>query len=313
MTEILPGPLLSIVGPTATGKTSLALSLSTFDIVKKLFAGVVIISADSRQVYKGIEIVSGADMPENVTIHGVSMIAPDQDWSLAHFQKFALPIIYQAWSENKLSVIVGGTGLYHDRLFAQELQDQLGPDFALRENLDQMTLTEMQKLAEVKDGRAFAEMTEDDKSNKRRLVRLIEKFDSRLTSAHLNNETYQVVAPSQLIRVGLTDEIENIEQKIKLRVIDRLEQGAIAEIEKLRTDYPNKKLPIFSATGVKEINSYLDEKIDYRTLISMWTVRERQYAKRQMTWFKKSPGIEWFKASDLQLTTKVKSYLEKSL
>jgi tRNA dimethylallyltransferase len=250
-------PLISIVGPTATGKSKCALTIAEKMLVEGYFSTVAIISADSRQVYQGLEIVSGADIPADyelavveidhsyphfvkktiygeVQLHGLSMIAPTVSWSLADFQKFALKVINETWRHGGLPLVVGGTGLYHQRLFAEELAELPGPNSQLREQVSTLSLAELQQQVLTTFPSIYSSMTIDDQHNRRRLIRVLEKGDSESTerlspqpSTAANgaaSAATSITQPSWHCTLGLTDTIEHIEPRITLRVDERLKQ-----------------------------------------------------------------------------------------
>lgn len=305
-----PRPLLSIVGPTATGKSGLAFILAERLLAEGYFPTVALISADSRQVYRGLEIVSGADIPADfevavsdsqlphfvkktiygeVQLHGVSMIEPTTDWSLASFQQFALPVIYETWRHGGLPIVVGGTGLYHQRLFADELASLPGPDEQLRAEVAKLSVVELQQRVQETYPAEYAALTRDDQHNARRLIRVLEKSQVTVTEAPST-----ITPPTSHYTIGLNDTIEQIEQKIALRVADRLKLGAVQEVQQLLVSFGHLDLPVLSATGVKELALFIQEKIELDECRELWTRRERQYAKRQQTWWKKNQAGWWF-------------------
>lgn len=312
--------LISIVGPTATGKTNLALTVAE-KIGLSNFTGVDIISADSRQVYKGLEIISGADIPEGfeldatgsffekdkVCLFGLSMLDPDKEWSVGQFQEWAQKIIEESWQNSRLPIVVGGTGLYHKQLWQEDQRLQVPPNVEVRERAENLSLEELQNWLKELDEQTFELMNHSDQLNPRRLVRKIELLIAE------ENEEVSVASKDQLdfhhIVVGLTDELETLEHKIGLRVEERFKAGAIQELEKIVVSFPDQKLPIFSSTGVKPLLGYMSEQIDKETCLEMWWRQERQYAKRQLTWWKKQEGVKWFAVSSSHTEEEVLHYL----
>jgi tRNA dimethylallyltransferase len=315
---MLSRPLISIVGPTATGKSGFAFALADRLLLEGYFSSVAIISADSRQVYRGLEIVSGADVPAEfelavaeldqpythfvkktiygeVQLHGVSIIEPTTEWSLAAFQQFALGVINRTWQHGGLPIVVGGTGLYHARLFAPELAELAGPDEQLRQQVAELSLTELQQLVTEQWPAEYAALTRDDQHNPRRLIRLLEK--KQAASKTQLSAQLEVVQPTLHLTLGLTDTIEHIEQKIAQRVAERLNLGAIGEVQTLLAQVGTQDLLVLSATGVKELSLLVQEKIDLDQCRELWVKRERQYAKRQQTWWKKNSAGIWFDVS----------------
>lgn len=296
--------LTFIVGTTATGKSARALQLATA-------TPSIILSADSRQVYSDIPILSGADIQADWTqtsstnthyryfqtpiteVHGVSIIDKQDEWSVAHFRQLAEECFIKAQQEFKQLIIVGGTGLYHRSLFLDESQLYQPPNTVLRAQLEQYSIEELQELAEQKidDARLF--FNDSDWQNPRRLVRFLEKqvtvFDKKpkVTKPSLFDQA------DRIKWVGLQISKELLEVRIKQRVVQRIELGAIQEVERLRWTEQFETLPISTTLGIKQILLYLDEQISKEELIEMWSKKEFQYAKRQLTWFNKETQVQW--------------------
>lgn len=307
--------MISIVGPTAVGKTGFALDL--IDYIKSnselssQFAGFDVMSADSRQVYKDLAVISGADLPQDfqsegsyfikddIKIHGILMLNYQEEWSLAHFKKFAEKIIRNSWKQSRLPIVVGGTGLYHDHLFSDSSQIWIGPNEDIRKELDSFSVEELQKrLKEVNEDKFFS-MNNSDQNNPVRLIRAIEvAVGLQLVESGDDRKTEDIDFVH--LMVGLTDQLEPIEERIKQRVVERFENGAIQEVEEIQQksqDFPvNKQLT--TATGVKEIQAYLDGDVEKEQCLEKWSLREFQYAKRQLTWWKNKENIIWYKVSE---------------
>lgn len=308
--------VISILGPTATGKTA-----TTFAFVEavqrlKIYDLIRVISVDSRQVFEDIPIISGVDVPSQfhhhkessspyfshqkndsmVELHGIQMIRADAPWSLADFQNFALPLIYDTWQKSGLVVLVGGTGLYHQRLFSSQLKQHPGPNPELRKKLRHLPLSKLQTKAEQTDFESFSVLTESDKQNKRRLIRLIERAQKReIDPDDTAVDLEGVRTPETHVKVVLDADRGYISSKINQRVTKRIKQGAREEVSRLMKRYTDHTLPIFSATGVREVMTWINQEIDQNTCHTLWTIRERQYAKRQQTWFAKfAQDARWF-------------------
>lgn len=305
--------ILSVIGPTAVGKTTFALDLASqiLSSEKHNVAGVDLISVDSRQVYQGLEIVAGADVPPTfeqrqdsalsypffqaalVKLHGVSIIQPDEDWSLRHFQELALAVIELAENKQRLAILVGGTGFYHQHLFNQAAVLKVGPDQNIRNEAEAMSLAQLQAWAERVDVARFNCMNRSDRHNPRRLVRLIE-----LASVNKNSLSRHESPQHEQFYIGLKQDLQTLETKIKQRVEFRLKQGAIAQVQKLVKTYAKKSLPALSALGVQEIGQYLSGDISREECAKLWVLHELQYAKRQFSWWKKKQ-LRWFEIDDL--------------
>ncbi len=274
--------VLFVLGPTATGKTKLALKLA------RRFNG-ELISADSRQVYKGLDIATGKDYPPQgspLKIHGYDLVKPDEDWNVALFQDFAIKTIKQIQNRGKHPIVVGGTGLYIKSIL-EDFFHPTPPNHKLRQELDQLSVEELQSYLKKTDFKKFESMNHSDQNNPRRLIRAIE-----IVSSTPRKPPKQEKFDSLLI--GLTAPIEILEQRIKKRVLARLKQNPKKELEYLKSfELPPTASPATSL-GYQELDKYYSGSITKEELINLWTLHERQYAKRQLTWFKKQTNIHWF-------------------
>lgn len=305
--------IVSIVGPTASGKTSFALKVAS-DVLqgkrKYNYTGVDLISVDSRQVYKGLEILTGADVPENfekvtadstydfdffkhknldVILHGVSIIELNQEWSVAHFKNFATKIILQSFEQNRLPILIGGTGLYHQHLFNTDENLFVPPNQEIREKAHNMSVQELQQWLLETDKEKLESMNNSDMNNPRRLTRAIEILAGI-------PETIDVESlPTEVERVtfGMQEKLEELESKIKERVIQRFDQGAVSEVERLLQVCKTNNFPVCSTLGVSDIRDFLDGKVSEEVCKDNWALHEFQYAKRQLTWFNKQQDIIW--------------------
>jgi tRNA dimethylallyltransferase len=299
--------IVAVVGPTATGKTALALQLAEAVIDQSSHAGVLLISVDSRQVYKGLEVCTGVDVPEtwqevifceqpamqhstkSIFLMGTSLIQPTEEWSVAHFRNFALPLIQQAFKQKFFVILVGGTGLYHEHLFSTDPAIHTPPNEALRNQAAQLSLSELQAWVERDAEHLWQEMNADDRQNPRRLVRALEKqqYGEREDSTSELPEVLDVSEVSYFT-LGILDTLERIKVRITSRVTKRFLQGTIAEVERLVANYNDVtwKLPAFSSTGCRELRAYIEGLVEREQLLELWTRREVQYAKRQLTWWK---------------------------
>lgn len=261
--------ILIICGPTATGKTKLAAKLAG------KFSG-EIISADSRQVYRGMDIVTGKDRPKGVTIYGYDLVKPDQEFSVAHFVKYACTLINQI----RLPLIVGGTGLYLNSLVNPPPTLAVSPNWQLRKKLAKKQVEQLQQQFKKINSLRFERMNRSDRLNPRRLIRAIE--------VNLRGDSSQVPARSLLdekfdiLWIGLTADKKTLDRKIKDRVKQRVKAGAVEEWQQLKKIY-RPGLASMSALGYRHLPD-----------INKWIIAEQQYSRRQLTWFKTNKQIHWF-------------------
>lgn len=294
-----------IVGPTATGKTDLALSL--VPLLGKLpsVTGVDILSADSKQVYMGEDIVTGKDKDKykEVNVYGIDVVSPGEVWSLAHFVDYAKKILHQAQAKNRLVLIVGGTGQYLTSLMTVPATVAIPSNPTLRQELSQLTVPQLQQKLSSVDAKRLASMNHSDRLNPRRLVRAIEVASSNFQYPIANIPSTSRV--ENALWIGLRLSKIELEKRIKARVISRLEQGAIEETRNLISLYPNWTMEAKAAIGYQEILQFLNHEINREQLIALWTLHELQYSKRQRSWFKRVPSLHWFQADDPNLLTQV--------
>lgn len=311
-------PVIAIVGLTATGKTKTAQQIiqNLSQHAPNLYTSFVILSADSRQVYKGLEITTGADIPaqanpttspelpypffqetlptgHTISWHGSSILPPTQSWSVAEFRELAHAVFRSAQAHNQLVFVIGGTGLYHQAISDQTLSEMaIKPNPVIREKAETLSLIEMQTWLNDINPVVYASLNDSDRMNPRRLIRHIEKTVNAPTVA--SQPTFQEY---QLHTYGtqLTT-WEEIEANIAKRVKDRIEMGALQEVGML--DYAQLDPQARTTLGLREIHGFLESQYDLAALEQIWTLHEKQYAKRQLTWWKKRPEVSWFNPLD---------------
>ena len=296
--------LLIICGPTATGKTGLGLKLA-----KKLNGQ--IISADSRQVYLGMDIGTGKDLHliNNIKVWGYDLVKPDQDFSLAHFVKFARPLIKKIQAQKQLPILIGGTGLYLQAITKPIKTINIPPDPKLRQKLTSLTIKQLQtKLKKLNPDR-FNSMNHSDQHNPRRLIRAIEIQKSKTKKP----------SPPQLsldvLWLGLTAPKSVLDERIIKRVDQRFKLGAEKEVKKLLNSGYTWDLPAMSAMGYKQWQPYFENQASLEDVKQAWIKAEQQYLRRQLTWFKKQTNIHWFDITQRnlypKLATKVAAWYTK--
>ncbi len=260
--------VIAIVGPTASGKSALGNFLA-----QKLNGE--IISADSRQVYKGMHVISRAEAG-----HMVGIANPTKQYSAGEYQKAAAKIITQLHSKQVLPIVVGGTGFYADALLRGPLP-QVEPNTKLRLVLNKKSPKQL--LAQlVKLDPASAKRV--DPNNKVRLVRAIEIAKALGKVPEVNTETAYNV-----LWLGL-GQSKNLDAGVE----ERLKRGMVAEAKKLRKNLSKKR---YGELGFEFdlLAQYLDKKISKQELVALIANGERIYAKRQMRWFKRTSDIHWIK------------------
>lgn len=289
--------LLVICGPTATGKTKLALHLS------KLFNG-ELISCDSRQVYKGLDIGTGKDKPLDTIIWGYDLVDANGDFSVSDYQKFARDKINEIWNLGKLPILVGGTGLYIKAVIDGIDTAAIPQNIEYRSLLEDKQTSELFELLLSKNRSKALSLNDSDKKNKRRLIRALEIEESGIIP---QKETFEC---DDLI-IGLKIDKEVLKQKIKTRIEERLILGFKNEVKKLLENGIGWQFQSMSSTGYRQYKDYLDKKIDFEKFKENWLLAETKYSKRQLTWFKKDKRVNWFDISDKQIFENVEHFVKK--
>ncbi len=271
---VLP-KVIAIVGPTASGKSSLSIWLA-----KKLNGE--IISADSRQVYKGMRVISRAERG-----YMVGIVNPKKIYSVGEYQQDAKEICSSILQNTRIPIVVGGAGLYADAFLRGWQLPKVAPDKKLRATLAKKSPTQLFALLKKLDS-ASAERIE--RHNPVRLVRAIEIAKTLGTVPSLVREP-----PYNTLWLGLKKS-----KNIRAGVEARLKAGMIAEAKKLRA-YISKKR--FSELGFEFslLADYIDKKITKKQLIDSVITGEEEYAKRQMRWFKRNKDIRWINSKQQAL------------
>jgi len=305
--------LLFIVGATATGKTSLALNIA------KKFNG-ELISADSRQVYRGMNIGTGKDIPKSFEfrnsnfefggkkipfygngpkIWGYDLVEPDEEFSVAFFLRVARIVCQDIWKRGKLPIVVGGTGLYISALEKPMPTMSIQPNTRLRKQLEMASIRKLQQNLKQTDPIHYAEMNDSDRKNPRRLVRAIEIAKYLLAHPEMKKKATPTVVGRNIstLRIGLKAPKHLLYKRIDESVNRRIEQGAEKEIRSLMSRGYGFDLPAFSALGYRQWKSFFAGVATKRQAINRWLLDEHAYARRQLTWFKKQPGIQWYDIS----------------
>lgn len=272
--------IICVVGSTATGKTKKALELASTHPS-------IIISADSRQVYKGMDIVPGKDHPSDIQIYGIDLVDPDQACSVSLWYDDVKPRIDEAISKNIQVIVVGGTGLYVKAITdgIETISVPINQD--LRDELASLTVAELQDKLMGIDNSKFESMNHSDQLNPRRLVRALE--------IAMSSQTLQrtVLCKTKPKIIGLKYSDDRVHRNIiHSRVLSRLDLGAVEETKRLLNKY-SEGVQSMSAIGYKSIIKYLKNEINRDEMIQAWVHDEMAYVKRQMTWFRKVPVI-WY-------------------
>ena len=269
--------LIVILGPTSSGKTRLAVKLAGF------FNG-EIVSADSRQVYKGMDVGTGKDLAEygNIPHHLIDVVSPKKQFTLADYQKKAYKAIDKILKKGKLPFLVGGSGLYLQSVVDGYRLTKARPQKSLRAFLNFLTLEKLQEMAKFEK----IKLNQSDFNNKRRLIRAIEIRQKNKEQGIKSKEPKY-----NCLQIGLTLPREKLNKKIEQRLKYRLEkQGLIDEVKRLRQQGVSwQRLDDFGLE-YRFIAKYLQNELSYEEMFEKLSMASRQFAKRQMTWFSAHGG-----------------------
>ncbi|UAB81157.1 tRNA (adenosine(37)-N6)-dimethylallyltransferase MiaA [Marixanthomonas sp. SCSIO 43207] len=279
--------LICVVGPTAIGKTKLAINIA------QLF-NTEIISADSRQFFK--EMTIGTAVPSSQELdaaphHFIQNKSIFETYSVGDFETEALETLKQLFKKKDVAVMVGGSGLYVDAVVKgldsfpkvpKEIRE------ALTLELEENGLASLQKELENKDAQYYKKV---DHQNPHRVIRALEviRVSGKPYSSFLNQKKKERFFDT--LYVGLTAEREVIYSRINQRVDNMMDEGLLDEAKQL---YKHRELNALQTVGYKELFKYLDGTVELEVAVSEIKKNTRRFAKRQNTWFKKNPAIHWF-------------------
>lgn len=283
--QIVPPQLLQakaeqfivILGPTASGKTALAVSLA------KQLQG-VILSADSRQVYRHMNIGTGKDLSEyeDIPYALIDICEPGEKYHISRFQDDFFEALEKVRAQGKTPILCGGTGLYIQAVLQGSKYSQVPVDPLLRERLQPLSREELQQILAQK---VIPEDLKIDQSTAKRLIRGIEIIS--YIEQYGPNFKQNPAPVQQAIIIGLNPDRELRRQKISKRLIERIDSGMIAEVEQLLAHGLSHEELQYYGLEYKYISLYLQGKMSYAESIQKLEVEIHRYARRQMTYFRK--------------------------
>ena len=288
--------LIVILGPTASGKTGMAIKLA------KKFNG-EIVNADSRQIYREMDIgtnkidignwkleigKNNIQYPiSNIPIHLIDIINPNQKFSLSQYKKLAINKIREIQTRNKTPFLVGGTGLYISSVVDNLEIPKAPPNNKIREKLEKLNSEELFKKLKKIDLKSAEIIGEN---NKRKLIRALEVY--KITGKPFSAQQAKGEPLFKTLQIGIRIDREKLYKKIDQRVDKMIKIGLIEEVKKLAEKY-SFALPAMSGIGYQEISLYLQNKTTLEEATQRMKFRTHQYARRQMTWFRRDERIEW--------------------
>ena len=282
--------LVAIVGPTGVGKSRLALLLA------QTFNG-EIVSADSRQVYRHMDIGTAKPSLEELSLvphHLLNIIDPDEDFSLAQYQHLAYRVIADIEQRNKLALLVGGSGLYVWSVLEGWKIPSVSPDLEFRHSLEE-------KAAKAGKDELYQELIKVDPSaaqgidprNVRRVIRALEVH--RSTRTPLSQLRRKQAPPFKTLIIGLTADRAELYRRINLRVDEMIKQGFVEEVKRLVNMGYDLNLPAMSGIGYKQIGMFLKDELTLDAAIQQIKFETHRFVRHQYNWFRlKDDRIQWF-------------------
>ena len=288
-------PMVILTGPTAVGKTALSIELA-----KKINGA--IISADSMQVYKYMDIGSAKIMPEEmqkIKHYLVDELLPTDEFHIVKFQEMAKAALEEIYSDGKIPIIVGGTGFYIQGL----LYDI---DFS-KQDADYEYRMELEAFAKEHGAQALHERLREidpasyetiHANNIKRVIRALEYYhlSGKPISEH-NEQERQKESPYNFAYFVLNDDRKNLYDRIEKRIDVMMEQGLLEEVTRLKQMGCHKDMVSMQGLGYKEILAYLDGECSLEEAVNLLKKETRHFAKRQLTWFRRERDVIWFDKS----------------
>ncbi|MCK4361880.1 MAG: tRNA (adenosine(37)-N6)-dimethylallyltransferase MiaA [Dehalococcoidia bacterium] len=286
--------LIAIVGPTAVGKSALAIHLA------QVFGG-EIVSADSRQVFRSMDIGTAKPSPEEralVPHHLIDVVDPDQDFTVALYQEMAIRAIEDIQRRGRLALLVGGSGLYVRALVGGYRIPIVPPDTELRRSLEEKAASEgyMALYEELKGVDPTAAQRIDPR-NVRRVIRALEVFRTTGLPFSKLQGSSPFLESFRTLTIGLTATREDLYRRIDSRVDRMMERGLVQEVKGLLERGYSLDLPAMSGLGYKQIGQYLKGEVDLSKAVQRIKYETHRFARHQYAWFRPNDEeIHWFEA-----------------
>ena len=279
--------LIVIVGPTAVGKTGVAIQLA------RQFA-TEIISADSRQIYKEMEIGTAKPTQEELAMvkhHFINIKSIAEDYDAGQFGRDALALMHELFKKYDTLIFCGGSGLYVKAVL-EGFDDMPKVAEGVREKIiseyEQKGLIWLQEQVEAVDPDYFSIV---DQKNPQRLMRALELIFATGTTVTALRKKAKIIHPFEIVKIGLELDRDELYKRIDTRMDVMINTGLFKEAELF---YPQRELNSLQTVGYQEIVGYLDGLYDREEAIRLLKRNSRRYAKRQLTWFKKDKEVKWF-------------------
>ena len=284
-------PLIVLTGPTAVGKTSLSISLA------KAVNG-EIISADSMQVYKGMDIGSAKIRKEEmqgVTHYLVDILEPEEEFHIVKFQELAKAALEEIYAKGKIPILVGGTGFYIQAVTRDIDFTQAEQETSYRKELEQFAKEKGAEYLHEKLREVDSKSAENIHANNvKRVIRALEFYHQNgIPISEHNEEQKQQTSPYNLAYFVLTAPREILYERIDRRVDQMMEKGLLEEVKSLRERGCHRGMVSMQGLGYKEILAYLEGEYPLEEAVRILKRDTRHFAKRQLTWFRREQDVIW--------------------
>ncbi len=299
-------PLVILTGPTAVGKTAISIKLA------KLING-EIISADSMQVYNGMDIGTAkvtVEEMEGIPHHLVNILEPTEEFNVVLFKELALKAMEDIYSKNKIPIIVGGTGFYIQALLYDISFEDTNQDTTYRKELEELAkangneyIHNMLLQVDVESANTI------HPNNLKRVIRALEYYRETNSPISKHNEIQKTnVSPYNFMYFVLNDDRELMYERINKRIDIMLEEGLLEEVIALKEAGYNKNMVSMQGIGYKEVLDYIEGITTLDEAIFILKRDTRHFAKRQITWFKREKEVTWLNRNELGNDDKILEY-----
>ncbi|MGV8878415.1 MAG: tRNA (adenosine(37)-N6)-dimethylallyltransferase MiaA [Sphingobacteriaceae bacterium] len=297
--------LISVVGPTAIGKTAMAIALAEYFHTE-------ILSADSRQFYREMSI--GTAKPslqelETVRHHFINSHRITHEFNVGDFEKLGINVLNQIFKNHDIAIMAGGSGLYIKAICEGfDNLPKVNPNIRtlLNQELSREGIAYLKEKLKNADPVYYQKV---DLQNPQRIIRALEVFEGTgqpFSAYHTHNKASR---PFNLIKIGLNLPRETLYERINKRVDMMMDQGLVAEVTSL---IPYQHLNALNTVGYAEIFSFLSNEVNLQTAVNMIKQNTRRFAKRQLTWFKRDPEIHWFEPDQHEMVIQLISSMIKT-
>lgn len=296
-------PLIILAGPTAVGKTDLSIALA-----KRIHGQ--IISADSMQVYKGMDIGTAKitrDEMQGIPHYLIDVLEPTEDFNVVTFQQMAKDAMEKIYAAGDIPILVGGTGFYIQALLYDIDFEENNSDTSIREKYQKIAKEQgadyLHEQLKLVDPRAAEEI---HAHNVKRVIRALEfyKQTGRRISEH-NEEQREKASPYEYAYYVLNDDRQKLYERIDKRVDLMMESGLVDEVKNLKEHGCTREMVSMQGLGYKEIFAYLEGEYSYEEAVYVMKRDTRHFAKRQLTWFKREQDVIWLDRGQFEDTDSI--------